>query len=125
MTGFVRTGGVTGPTTPFTATFDDNSSLSDRTVLFGSSTQLDSNQYNISVIDASGASVPGTVNGMVSVEAWSPGADRPEQTENRVDLSTDARKFQLFIASIEEAVFSVDGLASGNSVVVSCFRKRA
>ncbi len=124
MTGFTRTGGVTGPTTPFTATFDDNSGVDVRSVPFGSSTQLDSNQYNISVIDANGASVPGTVNGIVSVEAWSPGADRPEQTENTVDLSTNARKFQLFISSIEEAVFSVTGLATGNRVVVSCFRKR-
>ena len=103
-------------------TFDSNSPESDRTINFGLLTTKKYNEYNISVIDSNGASVSGTVPGMVSVDVYSPGSDRPETTQNVADLSTECRKFQLFKMTVHRAVFSVTGLGAGLRVVITAIR---
>ena len=77
---------------PLQITFDGNSTESERTITFDNQSAWIRNEYNISVIDSDGNSVPGTVQGMVNLQAYSPGADRPETTANQVDLSTQNQK---------------------------------
>ena len=113
---------LTTAAAPLTVTFDGNSSEAERTVTFDSQSGWARNEYNISVIDTNGVSVPGTVPGMVNLLAFSPGSDRAETTANQIDLSSGNRKFRLFIATISRAVFSVTGLAAGRRVRVTCVR---
>ena len=110
---------------PQSVTFDENTPEADRTINFGNRSASKANEYNISVIDAGGDSITGTVNGVVSLDAHSPFADRPETTANTVDLATGCRKFTLFIASINRAVYSVTGLTPGAKVVVTALRSAA
>ena len=103
--------------------FDASSPESLRTIDFsGDSQTKKANEYNLSVFNADTTPVLGTVQGMVSVDVYSPGADRPETTTNTVDLSTGCRKFRLFYATVNRAVFSVSGLAAGQKVLVSGYR---
>ena len=108
----------------FSATFDASSPEWQRTIDFNQEdVTAVRNEYNFSVIDAAGDSVSGTVPGMVSVDIWSPGADRAETTENAADLSTNCRKFRAFNdVSVSRAVFSVTGLGAGLRVVVTAIR---
>ena len=103
-------------------TFDVNTPEADRTINFGSLSGWKANEYNISVLDSSGGSVAGVVQGSVSVDAYSPRADRPETTTTAADLSTGCRKFTLFYATINRAVFSVSGLIPGNRVQITAVR---
>ena len=80
------------------------------------------NQYNIKVFNADLTPAEGTIQGMVSALFYSPGADRPETTANTADLATGCRKFNLFFATIDRAVFSVSGLAGGQFVSVEGIR---
>ena len=103
-------------------TFDANSPESERTIRFGSLTTKKYNEYNVMVIDTSDESVTGTVPGMISVDIYSPYADRPETTDNILDLSTNCRKFQIFKVTVNRAVFSVSGLGAGLRVVITAIR---
>ncbi len=107
---------------PLQVTFDATTPEADRTINFENQSAWPRNEYNISVIDADDNTVPGTVAGMVNLMAYSPGSDRPETTANQVDLSTGNRKFRLFIATINRAVFSVTGLAANRRVRVTAVR---
>lgn len=103
--------------------FDGNSPESLRTIYMqGESQPKKANEYNVSVFNADGTTATGTVSGMVSVDVYSPGADRPETTANALDLSTNVRKFTLFYATVDRAVFSVTGLDAGQKVAVSAYR---
>ena len=106
-----------------TIKFDGNTPEGLRTINFEPEfTKLKANEYNIAVFDASNNPAVGTVPGMVNLMAFSPGSDRAETTANQVDLSSGNRKFRLFIATINRAVFSVDGLTPGFSVQVTAIR---
>ena len=82
-----------------------------------------SNQYNMSVFQADGTPATGTVTGTVTADFYSPGADRPEETRETVDLATGCRKFRLFVTDIDRAVFTASGLAPGNTVRVEAIRR--
>lgn len=103
-------------------TFDGNSPEADRTINFGPLTTKKYNEYNISIVDNAGDPVTGDVPGMVSVDAWSPGSDRAETTQNAANLSTGCRKFQLFKMTVQRAVFSVTELGAGLQVVILAVR---
>ena len=107
---------------PLTITFDGASPEAQRTINFGPQTSWIRNEYNISVVDAGGVTVPGDVVGVVSVDVYSPGADRPETTANTLDLSTGARKFTMFLATINRAVFSVTSLQADAFIQVTAIR---
>lgn len=103
--------------------FDGSSPESLRTIsMQGESQTKKANEYNVSVFEADGSPALGTVAGMISVDVHSPGADRPETTANAIDLSTGKRKFTLFIATTDRAVFSVTGLGAGRKVAVQATR---
>ena len=103
--------------------FDGSSPESLRTIyMHGESQPKKANEFNVSVFNADGSPATGTVAGMVSVNVYSPGADRPETTASALDLSSNNRKFTLFYATTDRAVFSVTGLGTGRSVAVSAFR---
>ena len=103
--------------------FDVNSPESLRTINFeGESQTKKSNEYNISVFNADGSPALGRIQGIVTLDAYSPGADRPITTANTVDLSSGCRKFDLFFATIERVVFSVSGLIPGQTIRISAFR---
>ena len=105
--------------------FDVNTPEDLRTINFeGESLYRKSNEYNISVFNADGTPAQGTIQGIVTLNAYSPGADRARTTANTVDLSTGCRKFDLFFATIERAVFSVSGLIPGLTLRVSAFRTK-
>ncbi len=110
---------------PQSVTFDENTPEEDRTISFGNRSASKSNEYNVSVIDAGGNSIPGTVNGVVNFEAFSPFADRSETPTVTVNLATGCRKFTLFIATINRVVYSVTGLSPGARVVVTAIRSAA
>ena len=103
-------------------TFDGSSSEADRTVAFGALTVQPLNQYDIRIIDANDNPVTGVVPGMVSVEVYRVGVDRPQTTMEDIDLSTNDRAFDVFFEKIRTAVFSATGLAPGNRVQVTCTR---
>ena len=105
-----------------TVTFNAASDAADRQIIFGQLSGSKANEYNISVIDSNDASIPGVVQGMVSVDTYSPGADRPETTANAADLSTGCRKFTLFYTTINRVVFNVSGLAAGGRVMITAIR---
>ena len=105
-----------------TVTFNAASDEADRQIMFGQLSGSKANEYNISVIDSNDESIAGTVQGMVSVDTYSPGADRPETTAAAADLSTGCRKFRLFYTTINRAVFSVSGLATGSRVMITAVR---
>ncbi len=107
---------------PIVIEFDGSSTEEQRTINFGNQSGWKANEYNVSVFNQAGETVTGAVSGMVSVEAYSPFADRPETTDSTVDLSTGCRKFTLFFATINRAVFSVAGLAGGQVVRVTAIR---
>lgn len=104
--------------------FDGDSPESQRTIDFRLTEDQPklANQYNISVFNADLTPATGTVQGMVSAMFYSPGADRPEESANTADLSTGCRKFNLFFATIDRAVFSVTGLMSGQIVAIEAIR---
>ena len=105
--------------------FDVNSPESLRTINFeGESLYRKSNEYNISVFNEDGTPAQGIIQGIITLNAYSPGADRARTTANTVDLSSGCRKFDLFFATIERAVFSVAGLVPGLTVRVEAFRTR-
>ena len=89
--------------------FDASSPESLRTIDFsGESQPKKANEYNISVFNADTTPALGVVQGMVSVDVYSPGADRPETTTTAVDLSTGCRKFTLFYSEVQRRrVFSL------------------
>ena len=110
------------PELVLTTTFDESSSELRRSLNFAALTPWKCNEYNLAVIDENGDTVTGSVAGTVSVLLYSPGADRPT-TLTGVDLSTNAREFPQFLATINRAVFSVTGLASGHRVTVTASRR--
>ena len=103
--------------------FDGTSPESLRTIYMqGESQPKKANEYNVSVFNADTSTATGTVAGMISVDIYSPGSDRPETTSTALDLSTGLRKFRLFFASVDRAVFSVTGLGAGQKVAIQAIR---
>ena len=80
------------------------------------------NKYSISVVDAAGDEVPGSVDGIVTFLAYSYGADRPQSPEEDIDLSTDDRNFKPFYEYVNRVIFSVSGLAPGYRVIATAVR---
>ena len=103
-------------------TFDGASSVEDRTISFGSLTMNPRNEISVSVIDAAGDSVTGTVAGMITFNITPPDSDRVEESANPLDLSTDARTFTPFFRSVRAAEFSVTGLGANLRVVVTFYK---
>lgn len=93
-----------------------------RTIHMGGESQnKKSNEYNISVFNADGSSARGQVQGVVTMNAYAPGTDTP-RTPETVSLASGKRKFDLFQATIERAIFSASGLAPGQKVRVQAIR---
>ena len=109
-------------TTPLSITFNETTQEADRSIIFGNQSSLKSNEYNVTVIGTNGNSLTGTVPGVITLNAYSPFADRPEPSDETVDLSTNCRKFTLFRATINRAVFAVTGLPTDARVVMTAIR---
>ena len=99
--------------------FDGNSPESLRTIYMqGESQPKKANEYNVSVFNADGTTATGTVAGMISVDIYSPGSDRPETTIYRAGSVYRASKIHVVFCFSGQGCFQchrIRGRAKGGN----------